>query len=266
MIDSKTWLGTIGEGTVRRLRVHAMTVAVVWAVLRQAARRQTWRRTVRGVFARQLLFTGVEAVRFISLIALMVGLAVVVQMQLWLGKVGQTALLGPVLVMAIVREVGPLLVNFVVIGRSGTAIAAEMGAMRVNGEVEVLDSQGIDPFIYLVLPRVLGMAVSVFCLTIVFIVVSLLSGYLSGLVLGSKPGPFVLFLESVFRAVKPADVANLLIKTLVPGMMTGAICCVEGLSAAHALTEVPQVTTRSVVRSVGALVVISVIVSVLTYV
>lgn len=266
MVDFRRCLYGIGKGTVRRLRVHVATVAVVWAVLQQAVRRHTWRRTVRGVFARQLLFTGVEAVRFISLIAVMVGLAVVVQMQLWLGKVGQTALLGPVLVMAIVREMGPLLVNFVVIGRSGTAIAAEMGTMRVNGEVEVLDSQGIDPFIYLVLPRVLGVAVSVFCLTIVFIVVSLLSGYLSGLLLGSKPGPFVLFVDSVFRAVRPADVANLLIKTLVPGMMTGAICCVEGLSASHALTEVPQVTTRSVVRSVGALVVITGVVSVLTYV
>ncbi len=262
----RTWLGKIGEGTARRVGAHAAVTAIVWAVLCQAFRATTWRRTVRGVFARQLLFTGVEAIRFIALIAVMVGLVVVVQMQLWLGKLGQTALLGPVLVMAIVREIGPLLVNFVIIGRSGTAIAAELGAMRVNGEVDVLDSQGIDPFIYLVIPRVLGVAVSVFCLTIVFVVVALLSGYLSGLVLGVRPGPFILFVESVFRAVTPADVANLVVKTLVPGALTGAICCAEGMSAEHSLTEVPQVTTLSVVRSVGALVVVSVVVSVLTYV
>jgi phospholipid/cholesterol/gamma-HCH transport system permease protein len=260
------WLAKIGEKTLKQFSGSAETAAVVWAVLREAARPRTWRRTVRGVLARQVLFTGVEAIRFISLIAVMVGLVVVVQTQLWLGRVGQSALLGPVLVMAIMREIGPLLVNFVVIGRSGTAIAAEMGAMRINGEVDILDSQGVDPFIYLVVPRVLGMAISVFCLTIVFVVVSFLSGYASGLLLGAMPGPFFLFVESVFRALTPADVMNLVVKTLIPGAVTAAICCVEGLSASQSLTQIPQVTTRSVMRSVGALVVISVVVSVFTYV
>lgn len=260
------WLGRMGEGVNSKLRVHSDTAAIVWTVLTLAFRRTTWRRTVRAVLARQILFTGYEATRFIAMVAFMVGISVVVQMQVWLARVGQTGLLGPVLVMVVIRELGPLLVNFIVIGRSGAAIATELGNMKSTGEVDVLDAQGLDPFIYLVVPRVIGVAVSVFCLTIIFIIFSFLSGYLSGLLLGANPGQFVLFVESVFRALSPADVVNLLVKTFVPGALTGAICCMEGLSAGYSMTEVPQVTTRSVVRSVGALFVVSAVMSVLTYV
>ena len=74
----------------------------------------------------------------------MVGISIVVQMQVFLAKVGESALLGPVLVMVIVREAAPLLVNFIVIGRSGPAIAAELGNMKIAGQVHVLDAQGIE--------------------------------------------------------------------------------------------------------------------------
>jgi len=260
------WLAKIGTSAIGRTRSYSDMAAVVWSVLCASFRRDTWRRTVRNVLARQILFTGYEASRFIALIAFMVGISVVVQMQFWLTKFGQTAFLGPVLVMVVARELGPLLVNFIVLGRSGTAIATELGNMKISGEVAVLDAQGMDPFIYLVIPRVLGVAISVFCLTVIFIVVAIVSGYLSGVVFGVNPGQFRLFVDSVFKAVTPADVVNLLVKTFVPGAVTGAICCMEGLSVSHSITEVPQVTTRAVVRSVSALFIISAIVSILTYI
>jgi phospholipid/cholesterol/gamma-HCH transport system permease protein len=138
--------------------------------------------------------------------------------------------------------------------------------MRAAGEVHVLDAQGLDPFTYLVLPRVIGMAVSVFCLTVVFIAVALCSGFVSGLLLGAPTGGPDLFVQSVLGAVHPADLFNVLAKTFIPGLLTGAICCTEGLSIRGSITEVPQATTRGLVRSIGALFVTSVIVSVLTYV
>ena len=259
------WLSNIGERVVHWLEAQRHLVALVWAVLRVAAEKSTWPRTVVNVFTRQILFTGIEASRFILLLSLMVGILIVVQTQVWLAKVGQSGLLGPVLVMVVVREVGPLLVNFVVIGRSGTAISIELGNMKISGEVRLLDALGLDPFIYLVVPRVLGMAISIFCLTIIFIVGSFVSGYFSGLLLGASVGRPSLFTMSVFRAVQPADVFNLLAKTFIPGLMTGAICCAEGLSVSAAVTEVPQATSRALVRSVGALFVISALVSLLTY-
>ena len=159
-------------------RDAAQIFAVVATVLMAMVRPDTWRRTVRLALARQIFQCGVEAVGFTSVMAAIVGVLVVVQVQLWLVRVGQTALLGPVLVTVVIRELGPLLANLVVLARSGTAMAAELGNMRIAGEVRVLDSQGLDPLLFLVLPRALGFTISVFCLAIIFILFALASGYL----------------------------------------------------------------------------------------
>ncbi len=259
-------VGRLGAATIRRFRGICFLSGAICAVVTSVFRPKQWPPTVRNVLARQILFTGYEATRFVSLIAIAVGVSIVVQVQVWIGALGQSALLGPVLVTIIIREVGPLITNFVVIGRSGTAIATEMANMRVNREIEVLDAQGIDPFLYLVLPRVLGAAISIFCLTIVFIVVSFAAGFLSGLALGANVGSPWTFLDSIFAAISPADVINVFVKTLLPGMLMGAICCCEGLKIEGAVTEVPQAATRAVVKSTSALFLISAVVSILTYV
>ena len=225
-----------------------------------------WRPTVRDVLARQIYFTGVEAVPFVGTVAVLAGVAIVVQAQVWLNRVGQSALVGPLLVAVVIRELGPLLTGFIVIGRSGTAIASELASMKVNREVEILDSQGLDPFVYLVLPRVLGLMVSVFCLTVIFIAVSFVSGFCCSALLGVSRGAPDVFVRAVFGAITPADVMNLLAKTIVPGLLTGAICCCEGLSVEGAATEVPQATGRAVAKSVGGVFAVSAFVSVLTYV
>lgn len=258
-------LTKVGALALAKVRSAVAVTAAVWGVIRVALRRDTWPRTSRNVLARQVLFTGFEASRFVSLLAVAVGLSIVVQTQVWLARVGQTEFLGPVLVMVVIREVGPLLVNFVIIGRSGTAIATELGNMKIAGEVYLLDGQGLDPFAYLVVPRAVGAAISIFCLTVVFILVSFVSGYVSGWVLQANPGPIDLFVNSVFRAIRPADAGNLFIKTIIPGLTTGAICCIEGLSVHAAVTEVPQAATRAVVRSTIALFIVSALVSLVTY-
>lgn len=254
-----------GSWTVGRARGLARLLAVAWTVLAAGVRPRYWPPAVRNVLARQILFTGYEATRFISMIALLVGVAVVVQAQVALAKVGQTGMLGPILVMVIIREVGPLLTNFVVIGRSGTAMTTELANMKVNGEVDLLDAQGLDPFLYLVLPRALGAAISIFCLTVIFIAVSFVGGFLMGLLVGANTGNPELFIRSVFGALTPADVLNLLVKSFVPGLLMGTICCLEGLSVGGAVTEVPQAATRAVVRSTAALFITSALVSLVTY-
>lgn len=260
-----TFLGAIGyrtlSGWVNIRHIAATATAVALAVPDPTM----WRRTVRDVFARQLYFTAVQAVPFVALIAATMGVAVVVQAQLWLNRAGQTALVGPVLVFIIVREVGPIVTNFIVIGRSGSAMTAELATMKIRGEVHVLDAQGLDPFVYLLLPRAAGMALSVLCLTIVFVVVTVFAGYGVGLLIGAggmTPGGF---LNGVLGAIRPADIFNLVAKTLLPGLLTGVICVTEGLSVGRAATDVPKAASRGPVRSVGALFLTSALVSVITY-
>ncbi|MGI6088225.1 MAG: ABC transporter permease [Kiritimatiellia bacterium] len=264
-ITKPNFLHRIGARFNSRLAGANYLAATAGTLLWMVWQPRRWPRTTRNVFARQLLFTGVEALKFVALAALMVGISVVVQAQLWLGKAGQADLLGKILVMVIIRELGPLLVNFIIIGRSGNAIATELAGMKINGEIQVLESQGIDPLLYLAMPRALAMAVAVLCLTVWFIVISLTSGYICGILVGVGAGDPLIFLDSVLKGLRPADVFNLLFKTLLPGMTTGLICVMEGLSVKTALTEVPQAATRAVVASIGALFVISAIISVITY-
>lgn len=259
------FVGQLGARTREKWGASLYILAVAWTVLRMAVQPKCWPQPVRNVLARQILFTGIDAVRFISFIALLVGVAVMVQTQL-LRKVGMSQNLGMILVAVIFREIGPLLTSFAVIGRSGNAMATELANMKINGEVHLLDSQGIDPFLYLVLPRAVGAAISTFCLTNIFVAVSFVSGYLGGLLIGANSGDPEFFFKSIFAALRPQDAVNLVLKSFIPGLLMGCICCIEGLSVQSSFTEVPQATSRAVVRSTLALFISAAVISVMTYV
>jgi phospholipid/cholesterol/gamma-HCH transport system permease protein len=260
-----TFIGKIGENALARAKTTAHLFAVFWSVIRLAVRKSSWPRTTRNVFMRQVLFTGVEALKFVSLMAVITGLSVVIQAQIWLGKTGQSQMLGTILVAVIIREVAPLLVNFIIISRSGTAVAVELANMKVLGEIHLLECQGLDPLLYLVIPRALAMSVCVFCLTVWFIVISFGGGYLYGILAKVGAGAPDLFMASVLRAAHFPDVLSLLAKTFLPGMFTAIICASEGISVGEAITEVPQAATRAVVRSIASLFILSAIIDILTY-
>jgi len=259
-------LARIGEAALQKWRITRHVAAVTYGAVWLAFRPLSWRRTVREQLARQILFTGVDALGLVLLIAALAGISIVSQAQLWLSKFGQSEMLGPLMVAVIMRGAGPMLVNFVVIGRSGTAIVTELATMRVHREVDFLDAQGVDPMVYLVMPRIVGMAVSVLSLTIVFIVGSLASGFLTSLLMGVGARAPGVFLDSILLPIRAADVLDLLAKTLIPGLLTGAICCMEGLSIAGAATDVPQAATRAVVRSIATLLIVSALASVVAYI
>src|SRR5688500_20154108 len=94
-----SFVSAVGSGSLRYLGRASYTLAVTLSVLRLAVKPSTWRRTVRDALARQVLSSAVEAAPFTVMVAFLVGISVVVQAQLWLGRVGQTQLLGPVLVV-----------------------------------------------------------------------------------------------------------------------------------------------------------------------
>ncbi len=128
------------------------------------------------------------------------------------------------------------------------------------------EAQGIDPLRYLVVPRALGMMVSVFSLTVLFTAATLAAGYFFSAVLGATHQRPMAFFASLARVIEPRDVYNLLAKTLLPGFMTATLCCTEGLRVLGSPTEIPQATTRGLTRSITALLLISALISVLTYV
>jgi len=255
----------IGAESIARARAGCLTLAVLWSSACLALRKDSWPRTVREQIGKQILFTGYEAIGLTSLLAVAAGVSVVAQGQLWLSRLGQGDMLGTLLIAVIFREVGPMLVNFLVVARSGTAIVTELATMRVRNEVALLEERGVDPMLFLVMPRIVGVAISVLCLTLYFIAISLVTGFLFSLLLETGSRDALAFFESVMRPIQVRDFVSLLTKTILPGLLTGVICCVEGLTIKGVATEVPQAATRAVVRSITALLFVSAIVSVLTY-
>jgi phospholipid/cholesterol/gamma-HCH transport system permease protein len=239
--------------------------AVIGTVLGTSLRPRYWSAPVRKAFARQVLTNGVEPVGFVCALAGFVGISVVVQLTFWVGEAGQSQLLGPLLVAVVARELGPVLINLVVIVRSGSAMTTELGVLKINGGVSALQGQGADPFLHLVMPRVLGVALSTFCLTIVFILVAFASGFLFAAWTGKGSGGWSLFADTVSRAVQPKDVLNILAKSILPALFASASCCIGGLDVTGSFTEIPQATQRALTRSVAGLFVISAVVSLLTY-
>ena len=258
-------VATLGKVTRSFFGELQYFAAILGTTLLVAAQPRQWRRTVRTVFAEQLLQFGVKSIRFVLILAVLVGISIVVQLDVWTGKLGQSQKLGPLLVAVVARELAPLFANFVLIVRGGSAIATELGLMKAGGEVRVLEAQGIEPMPFLVMPRVVAMAVSAFCLTVLFVVVAFASGFGFGAIIGqTNPDPS-LFTMSVFKAVRPFDAIGLLVKCLLPALLTGVICCTEGLNVAGGVTDVPLVVKKALARSLGALFLTAVMVSFLSY-
>jgi phospholipid/cholesterol/gamma-HCH transport system permease protein len=239
--------------------------AVLGTVLRVSVRPRYWGRPVRSTFARQLLSLGVESVPFILILAVLVGISVVVQLNVWTGKLGQSQTLGQLLVLVVARELGPLFANFVLIVRGGSAITTELGIMKAGGEVRVLEAQGIEPLLYLVMPRVLAMAVAAFCLTVVFVLMAFASGYGFGAFIGQANADPAVFLNGVFRAMRPFDAIAFLVKCLLPALLTAVICSTGGLGVEGGTAAVPLATQRALSRSLTALFITSVAISLLSY-
>jgi phospholipid/cholesterol/gamma-HCH transport system permease protein len=239
--------------------------AVIGTVLCVCVQPRHWARAARKAFALQVLSIGVEPLWFVGALAVFAGISVVVQLTFWTGEVGQSQMLGPLLVAVVARELGPVLINLVVIVRSGSVMTTELGVLKINGEVRALESQGGDPFLQLVVPRVLGTVVSTFCLTIVFILVAFASGYVFAAWMGIGSRDLLLFADTVSRAVQPKDVFNVLAKSILPALFASASWCIGGLGVSGSVTEIPQATQRALTRSVAGLFVISAVVSLLTY-
>ena len=239
----------------------ALIGAVAWAVVQP----RHWVRTARNALSQQIFVIGIEPLLFVCALAVFVGLAVVGQLAFWTGAAGQSQLLGPLLVSVVARELGPVLINIVVIVRSGSVMATELGIMKLDGRIREIEAQGRPPLAAFVVPRVVGAAVSTLCLTIVFILVAFASGYVFGAWLGTGSRDFWFFTDTVVHALRPHDVIGILAKSLLPALFTGVSCCIGGLGAGAALTDLPQATQQALTRSVAGLFVISAVVSLLTY-
>jgi phospholipid/cholesterol/gamma-HCH transport system permease protein len=219
---------------------------------------------VLDVVLRQILFTGVEALKVITIIALLLGGAVIFETFTQVPRVAGQALVGQILVVVVVRELAPILTAFIVIGRSGTAISTEIGYMMVNHEIQALEMMGINPIRFVVLPRLLGVAAAIFCLSFYFNVVVLFGGYLFARLFVDYP--FVTYLTDLGSALGFWDVMVSGIKCFLFGIIVALVCCWYGFSVRFSFTEIPQATTRAVVRCIYLCFLVNVLITAIFFV
>lgn len=216
-----------------------------------------------AVVYRQILFTGFEALSIITLAAVAVGAVIIIQGNSVLSNFSQSPMYYTILVAIIPRELSTLLTALIVIARSGTAISTELGNMNINNETLAIYSFGISPVAYLAVPRVIGMVISVVCLTIYFNVAAFAtSGFVSFLSAAVIPTQF---LYDLFTALSVTDLLISVVKSAFFGFFIGVIACYNGFKVQKAITEVPQRTIKTVVNSVATLVILDIIVTALFY-
>jgi phospholipid/cholesterol/gamma-HCH transport system permease protein len=211
----------------------------------------------------QILFTFVEALGIASMLALGIGAAVYIIGMPLVANLSQEGILYTVLIIIVTREFGPLLVAFIVIARSATAIATEIGGMVVSHEVEAYISVGVDPIDYLAAPRFLAVTLSMFFLNIYFSIFGLAGSFL--VVRFFSPMSAEYYFSKLLEALTIYDILISIVKSLSFGMIIGVLAIVNGFSVERASTEIPVVGLKSVGASFVWCIIVDVLLSAVYY-
>ena len=240
------WLGRglIGLGTY----IVDLTVFVLRAFRDWARRGHVFNRaTLQNIYG-QVIFTGIDAVPLISFLGLAVGLSITSQF-LKLGQtIGGEQDVGTLLVNIVGSELSSLLTAIVLIGRSGSAIAVDLGNMNLRGEVEGLELLGINVNEFFVTPRIIGAAIAQFVLAVYFAGIALFGGVFIASLLDIS-GASLHQLRRMAESVDPQLIAVFAMKNVLFGIIIAGTACYHGFRVRTSPTELPQQTQRAIVMS-----------------
>jgi phospholipid/cholesterol/gamma-HCH transport system permease protein len=188
---------------------------------------------------------GVESLSVVILSGVFTGMVMGLQGYYSLRKFNAENFLGSAVALGILRELGPVLSAFMVTGRTGSAMTAELASMKVSEQIDALYSMAVNPVQYLVSPRIVAGLISMPLLTAIFDVVAIYGAYIIGVqLLGVSSGSYFsgMELSVVFK-----DVLSGFLKSVSFGLIITWICCYKGFNAPPRATGVGQATTESVV-------------------
>lgn len=207
----------------------------------------------RNLVTTQMVEIGTNSLGIVFLMSLFMGMVLALQTAYQLKKFGALVYVASLLAVAFVREIGPLLTAIVVAGRSGSAMAAELGTMKVSEEIQALETMGVNPVRYLVVPRLMAILVMLPCLTIFADVVGMIGGGVVGTQILGIPGGLY-FQKSVdFLVMK--DLVTGLTKSFVFAGIIALVGCFNGLMVEGGAEGVGHATTKSVVVAIISIIV-----------
>ena len=256
-------LATTGKWTMGLWRALVRLISDAVAVIWQSCRPTTWRQSIRTEFMRQCYEVGASALPFILFSGIFVGFGTLAQTIHWLKVFGGTALFGGFLSEILATEIAPVVVGLILIGRSGLRLLVELGYLKVEGQVHMLDAQGIDPFLYLVVPRVLAFCVCMFSLTVVFVAVAYLAGFALGAVAGMIRFEFFDYLNRTIGSLGWQTYVLFTLKTVAIGFAIALISCKTALSVSGVSANVVDIMPRGFAKSALATLIISIALTIL---
>ncbi len=239
----------IGRGSIRLVRhlqqglafLGRVSVTFAFALLRP--------RRLRPIsIARHVYDTGITAIPIVALIAFLISVIIAYMSAQQLISFGATIFVVDLVTIGVLRELGVLLTAIIVAGRSGSAFAAEIGAMRLNEEVDALIATGVDPFEVLVLPRVLGLIIALPLLTVIADIIGLMGGALLCRFLLDMP--LTQFVDRVNEAIAPTTFWVGIVKAPVFALAIALAGAYRGMQVRGSSRELGRLTTVAVVQSI----------------
>src|SRR5256884_3881693 len=205
----------------------------------------------------QAMDVGVRALPILSLITFFIGLILALQSAYELRRFGALNYVATAVAISMSRELGPLITAIVVIGRSGSAFAAEIGTMKVTEEIDALETMAINPVRFLVTPKFLAMIVMLPCLTIWANSMGIIGGSLFGV--AEADFTFRRYIQASIDSLFLRDIVTGLIKSVMFGITITAVGCWEGLTTGAGAEQVGRSTTRAVVMSIFLVIVVDLV-------
>jgi len=204
-----------------------------------------------GRVLKQIRFIGTQSIFVILLTGGFTGMVLGFQGYYSLSRFGSDAFLGPMVGLGLIKELGPVFTAFVVTGRAGSAITAEIGIMRISEQIDALELMGLNPYRYLMVPNLLAAMICLPLLTAMFDVVGIFGGYLiGGKLLGVGGGTYF---GEMANYVEITDIMEGIYKSLSFGILIVWVCCYKGfytsIFTGFGAEGVSKATTQAVVLS-----------------
>lgn len=258
-------VATAGSMTRSTLAFVGALAWLLWDLVTWTTRAILFRKVRFGYSALvyQTVRVGVRAIFIVMLVSGAIGAILALQTVPSLADFGQTDKVANIIVVAIFRELGPLVAAIVLTGFAGAAIAAELGTMVVGEEIEALESMALNPIRFLVVPRVIATAVSLFVLSVLSDLTAVIAGGLVGV--GALGIPYEVYVDNTLQQVSSSDFLSGLVKSLVFGTILGLIACHNGLKVTGGAAGVGKATTDTVVQTVVTIIFVDLFFTALFY-
>jgi phospholipid/cholesterol/gamma-HCH transport system permease protein len=259
------WLARFGRAAIRRFESATENIRFLGDIWLALTRLATGRARFRGSdFALAIQQCGAEAVGIVTLVSFLVGLILAFIGAIQLKQFGAQIFVADLVALGMAREMGAMMTAIIMAGRTGASFAAQLGTMMANEEIDALETMGISPTEFLVLPRLLALTLMMPLLCLYSNLLGIVGGAVVGV--GMLDLGIVSYFDQTRDALSLADFGAGLIKAVVYGSLVALSGCLRGIQCGRSAAAVGKATTSAVVTSIVLIVIASGIINVIDHI